>query len=90
MTAKHTPAPWDARWMMHNGECSQYLVTHKNLYEECDANAKLIAAAPDLLEALQFIENYTKDYPVESCGDEFKAWVEKARAAIAKATGKTQ
>lgn len=52
MTAKHTPAPWDARWMMHNGECSQYLVTHKNLYEECDANAKLIAAAPDLLDAL--------------------------------------
>ena len=52
MTNKHTPAPWDARWMMHNNRVSQYLVTHDNLYEQAEANAKLIAAAPDLLALL--------------------------------------
>ena len=54
--------------------------------DECNANAKLIAAAPDLFKALIWIESYTKDYPVELCGDEFRAWVDNARAAISKAT----
>jgi len=43
------------------------------------ADARLIAAAPDLLEALK--EVYDWCYPTDS------AWAIKARAAIAKATG---
>jgi hypothetical protein len=49
----------------------------------CEANARLIAAAPDLLEALQdalcALECCGKDYPAAS----------KAQEAIAKATGAT-
>lgn len=48
--------------------------------EEQEANAKLIAAAPELLEALKLaVSNQPKD---DSC----EAWVSDAKAAIAKAT----
>ncbi len=49
--------------------------------EESAANARLIAAAPDLLEAL-------KDAvcALDCCGKDYPA-AEKAREAIAKATG---
>jgi hypothetical protein len=44
---------------------------------ECDANARLIAAAPDLLKALEYILSY--DDTVEGA--------DAARVAIAKARG---
>ena len=53
--------------------------------EECRANARLIAAAPELLAALEDAESIFG--PEE--GEEHKAphWAKRARAAIAKATG---
>lgn len=63
--------------------------------EECRANARLIAAAPDMLAALieaedrlaMVLENDTDEgRPVD--GSIVIAW-ERARAAIAKATGET-
>lgn len=61
--------------------------------EEADANARLLAAAPDLLEALQWAMSYV-DYcePSETAipglaADEFMQRQSKARAAIAKALG---
>lgn len=50
--------------------------------DECDANAHLIAAAPELMEALDSCLRYL--VPRDSLGD--KAVVQ-ARAAIRKATG---
>lgn len=49
--------------------------------KEIHANARLIAAAPDLLEfALRFLQQYGED----------ETWMTyKARAAIAKATGES-
>lgn len=96
MQDKHTPGPWEAtgnfvRSPMHQPEglprgvqiveCRDgYFLPHT---EEAKANARLIAAAPELLEAL----NACIDYGAMT-GDE---WVtSKARAAIAKATGSTQ
>ena len=50
--------------------------------EEQRANARLIAAAPDLLDALQ-----TLPQSLATTDEEYWAWVDKARAAIEKATG---
>lgn len=50
-------------------------------YSEVEANARLIAAAPELLEALE-------SFPGFLCGTESgDAWIEQMRAAIAKARG---
>ena len=83
MTTKHTPGPWHIAngvqirsnrdqiakiWMMRDGEGRE--------------NARLIAAAPDLLEAL--IE--LADCGAEAWGED-RPCVKWARAAIAKATG---
>ena len=60
---------------------------------ECEANARLICAAPDLLEALADavidFDNWAAhedNHPHEH----LVAWAEKARAAIAKAKGEEQ
>jgi len=64
MTDQHTPGPWwverrvgDASQVnaRHRGEGSSYCVASINHWEgDADrANARLIAAAPDLLEALK-------------------------------------
>jgi hypothetical protein len=50
-------------------------------------NARLISAAPDLLEALsEAIDALDASRGIEAYPD-FQAWEAKARAAIAKATG---
>ncbi|CAN0620485.1 conserved protein of unknown function [Burkholderia multivorans] len=84
---KHTPGPWavpeshgKARvWARH-----EFLVADCNVSDhlrtvEKKANARLIAAAPDLLDALEEIVN------TPHLGG--KGGFQKARAAIAKATG---
>ena len=92
--AKHTPGPWrlvkvesDSGHIVHLcpvGSDKPYslltTVEHNDVifaavYE--DADARLIAAAPDLLESLQDLCD-----TLGECG-----MTEKARAAIAKATG---
>ena len=52
--------------------------------DEADANACLIAAAPELLEALQSLVDMDVAY---QRGPKVAEAVESARAAIAKATG---
>jgi hypothetical protein len=54
-------------------------------YEKAKANARLITAAPDLLEALQSLIDMDVAY---HRGPKVEEAVEVARAAIAKATGK--
>lgn len=48
-----------------------------------DADARMIAAAPDMLDALKAFPGFTDDATV---GDK---WIEQMRAAIAKAEGKS-
>ena len=92
MSAKHTPGPWE-----HTGQgdivgkedngyglgyvdvCGVYLRTVRG---RTNANARLIAAAPELLEAL--IE--LADCGAEAWGED-RPCVRIARDAIAKATG---
>lgn len=89
MSTQYTPGPWRIGTPPPNGE--QTIGTLNGLMvavattgaemEETKANARLIAAAPELLEALQSV--------LDNCLDSegLCAAHAKARAAIAKATG---
>ena len=87
MSLKHTPGPW-ALGAESSDETGQVIAADGShiAYVECDpvaANARLIAAAPDLLSALQALD-FAQD---QGCTEETWAtlWAE-ARAAIAAAT----
>ena len=88
MTAKPTQGPWDRTSdlevyssTLHRSIC---MVLDAGDDGEASANARLIAAAPMLLEALQGLIAVAegKRHP----GTEWKC-IDAARAAIAKATG---
>jgi hypothetical protein len=96
MSTKHTPGPWfytgkhhdcEVRYVGRNRE-DRFDTEIATLYlgkgEEQIANANLIAAAPELLAALQEVFVIGDTLVSDVYGYEFK---EKARAAIAKATG---
>lgn len=94
--AKHTPGPWrvevdtgpeaawERKWPTIHAEKYE-VVGCEGLYGDYEtdmANARLIAAAPDLLDALvQFVDEF------EGCYADGEPAMIKARAAIAKATG---
>ena len=56
----HTPGPWDVDGVNITAKCGQVICEtfsveadyEKRFYPTADANARLIAAAPDLLKAL--------------------------------------
>ena len=73
---KHTPGPWRIEWEMAHGGLSVVATIH--FHDDTEANARLVAAAPELLEALQEIVR-NDPYRQSSAGV-------IARAAIAKAT----
>ena len=85
MSAQHTPGPW--------GLPNQYVKVRKCNFlshvhwddEEGIANARLIAAAPDLLDALKMSESAVEQLCTGQ--DAANCWVTLAtiRAAIAKA-----
>lgn len=90
-TMGHTPGPWEADiedvgTLLHRAvigprgelvaDCDAYRLSG----EETAANARLIAAAPDLLDALHELLRAT-DF------DNDEPWIVKAHAAISKATG---
>lgn len=86
--SKHTPGPWkivDAwNYYMVEGQNDEEIIWQDGPYQTPTinkANACLIAAAPDLLEALEAIVG---DSSIQRVSDELHA---KARAAIAKAQG---
>lgn len=101
MTIKHTPGPWEIDADTRPAEvCTVHHTSHPNGFvyvrgalgywdatpEENMANARLIAAAPDLLKALSMCVASMK-----SCLPDFnphdQAAYDAAMAAIAKATG---
>lgn len=90
MKPKHAPGPWTCpapskgRKRTVRAFNGAYIVAADVAGE---ANAKLIAAAPDLLEALQaMVVHHTPCEWVDTSGEQY--WhLNKARAAIAKATG---
>ncbi len=104
MTAKHTPGPWiitknqitttDRR--IGIASISNGWIGFEDCPQEVTANADLIAAAPDLLAALQKAEKYVvnafirhKEAGHEATAREASDTIDILRAAIAKATGAT-
>lgn len=87
---KHTPGPWEYRKV-------DYILDNRDTFEVSDGgvtpywvaqtlteeNARLIAAAPDLLEALRKFMLCTQ----VGTKKEQDAWFEKGRQAICKARG---
>lgn len=98
MSAQHTPGPWvwdeepgiDCNLIGSNGEkvlsWYEYEGMGFSIFDEDTdaANARLIAAAPDLLEALEdCIDRFVTAFPA---AEQYEPII-KARAAIAKAKG---
>ena len=95
----HTPGPWVIRKAKENGACS--VVSESKdlagftfiaaLAPSDEATARLIAAAPDLLGALQEYVRLFEDHCITNPSAEDKDFTgylaELARAAIKKATG---
>ena len=84
MKNNHTPGPWkhDEKWGLIKYGKTEICALHSGN----EANANLIASAPDLLEALRFL---LADY-IAIQGDKLTGSsvpIEMAQAAIAKAEG---
>jgi hypothetical protein len=86
--SKHTPGPWTIDKLAGEGVCEIVAGDDSDTYvATCYADdAPLIAAAPELLEALTVLVDVC---PCQNgCGkDDMTCATMKARAAIAKATG---
>jgi hypothetical protein len=99
MTIKHTPGPWAIELPAPGSENPAWIlgpeeqgIARVSLWrglgrEQAEANAALMAAAPDLLaalkQALNYIENTEKEFgETYGCGN-------AARAAITKAEGRS-
>lgn len=104
MKTTHTPGPWKAekdakgRWSIDAKDGSAWIArtfpmcdlkTNMALFDT-EADARLIAAAPELLETLQNIANCNLSNWSEEFrnGDDFRIWAQtRALLAIAKAVG---
>ena len=94
MSANHTPAPWHVEFRQNYGgtKSAEHIVSENgdlicegiHWNKNGEADAQLIAAAPELLEALEEV--------LLTEGRGLDCWerdtFNKARAAVAKATGK--
>lgn len=93
-TDTHTPGPW----AIEEGDRETHIVGGEAILAYCpdwpcapqeqEANARLIAAAPDLLEALEKIVAVADSTPFNPVGFVIGHIVNDARAAITKARGK--
>lgn len=91
----HTPGPWSVE-SVAEVICGNLPSPHMVIGDDCEivadvhreANARLIAAAPDLLEALEYaVSMYGKPGGPWSIPADPGGWLDRARTAIAKARG---
>ena len=86
----HTPGPWAPYWdATSDSACAivscdnQYIFDVRCRQSVSYADARLIAAAPDLLEALLRMRDEVREFLPNVCGEALT----QAEAAIAKARG---
>lgn len=102
METKHTPGPWEANFSFPGQDgigdvwqidafCHAVCTTQFCYAPNTEANARLLAAAPELLEALILVLPLAKGYRPEgqtaAARRTCNSWIDAAEAAIAKATG---
>jgi len=100
--SKHTEGPWSYEVRPnHAGPAPRYVITSETTDRIAviserggaaspEANARLIASAPDLLEALELCADWlSTEFETDIEGDNFhsREILDPARAAIAKAKG---
>ena len=93
----HTPGPWKinprASMVVESesgrtiASCGAYTSNTENTEPENQANARLIAAAPELLEALEAVSDEAIDEYHERHDEYWGGKLAKARATIAKTGG---
>lgn len=92
---KGTPGPWvvdanvvQARWNIDDAKGNSVALTHQlpgdKDWQKRDANTHLIAAAPELLEALQKMVSKAHK---QNWNERYESEMNAARAAINKALG---
>ena len=98
MTERWTPGPWFVRgfhiWQeLHRDKTSRGRIADATLAwrgsEETDANAHLIAAAPEMAEALDRVEAVMSIVPPRGKMAEYLETLAQVRAALAKARGES-
>lgn len=88
VAAKHTAGPWLVSETFAVGPAGEIVACTPHNHSRKEANARLIAAAPELLEALQGLVRFTDAVRVQvGMGKTQLERLAKARAAIAKAEG---
>jgi hypothetical protein len=96
----HTKGPWDVRRLYREPGLQRIAITGTQEFEE-SANARLIAAAPDLLEVAKLVlsmaeamkleqDAMPRSYQAPKSVDAIGVAIERARAALAKADGSNQ
>lgn len=90
-TTTHTPGPWTHRTgtqLLEGSNGSVVCLVPFGEYDDADANARLIAAAPELLEILKrFVSVTAIGFEERDEAAEGEVW-DAAQAAIAKAEGR--
>ena len=95
--SKHTPGPWSYAPAVPRAQRCFYIAGNQDAnnrevdigmvqggYYSCEANARLIAAAPTIFDALREIEDTLRNAGSDA---DLDALASLARAAISKATG---
>lgn len=94
--SEHTPGPWlldpVSAWVVVPDRdapiCALLWPTELRSEDETFANARLIAAAPDLLEALEGMVRYAESVRTTvGMGKNQQARFDRAKALISRATG---
>lgn len=92
MDSKHTPGPWKpekvyGNWDVYDAEENLVATIHGAEAHQQKPNVRLIAAAPDMLEALKGLYETGAPEGLALTANDLHRRFEAARAAIAKATG---
>lgn len=95
--AKHTPGPWQARkyneyaqFQIEDFDRREICVVNRGLESVCEANAHLIAAAPEMKDELIGLRQCFRDLAIKDHSKDgiFHAVANRIDSVIAKAEGR--